>query len=152
MKAAKGQAIAFAFYKHGKLIGYRQDTVGTIGDIPKIYHYTEGQIDTVLKNIDFDVREGGVFGKAMMHLNPTVAQVVADREAEVHQLLQDKKVFEVRVVECPDYPKEFDVPSASYICTWEYPMAEIKQWAQDTEDHVILEKHFFSIDGRIQQN
>jgi hypothetical protein len=146
------QAIAFAFYKHGKLIGYRQDTVGTIGDIPKIYHYSEGQVDTVLKNIDFDVREGGTFGKALMNCNPEVAQLIATREDEVHQLLQDKRAFEVRVVECPDYPQEFDVPTASYVCTWEYPMAEIKSWAQNPEEHTVLESHFFSMDGLIQQN
>ncbi|VDM07214.1 unnamed protein product [Wuchereria bancrofti] len=90
-------------------------------DFPKIYSYSKSQVDTVLKNIDYNVKNKDGFGKALG------IDIVAEREEQVHELLQDEKVFEVRVLKSPYYPieKEFNVKTAEWeekIEFWSYPI------------------------------
>lgn len=118
------QSIAFAFYKNDELIGYRLDTIGTIKiQPPKIYYYSHEQVQIVLKNINFNVVNKEGIGAAL-----GIPEVI-EREEEIHDMLQDKKIFEVRVVKCPGYPieKRFDVATAEWVeeRTWEYPSVVI---------------------------
>lgn len=103
------QPIAFAFYKNDQLIGYRLDTLGTIKiHPPKIYYHSKDQVETVLKNINHNVVKREGIGHILG------VPEIAEREEQIHDMLQDKKIFEVRVVKCPDYPieKRFDVATA----------------------------------------
>jgi len=144
----EGQSIVFAFYKGNKLIGYRLDTMGSIGvDGPKIYTYSQSQIETVLKNIEHNVKESSGFGKALG------IEMLSERENEIHNFLQDQKAFEVRVVKAPDkvYEKIFNVEKAIYETSiWPtYPIEQIKQWLLYPEQHETIETHWFSIAGRM---
>lgn len=145
--------IAFAYYKDGKLIGYRADTAGTISKTsPKIYHYSKKQVETVLENIEYNVKNSKGIGDALLEVygeNP-VATLLAKKELEVHELLQDKRAFKIRVVEAPEKEKEFNVETAQWeVNHWSYPHAEVKIWLQKPEEHNILETHYFSMEGRL---
>ena len=143
------QSIVFAFYKNGKLVGYRQDTIGSIGmEYPKIYStYSKEQVETVLKNIEHNVKDSTGFGKALG------IDVVAEREQQVHELLQDQKAFEVRVLKSPGYPveREFDVAKTEWVenIVWSYPSEEINKWLETPEEHEVIETHYFSLVGRM---
>lgn len=151
-------SIVFAFYKNDRLIGYRLDTIGTIGlEYPKIYTYSKEQVEIVLKNINHNVLSASGIGETLMSkTNNPIAKLIMNREKEVNELLNDEKVFEVRVLKCPDkiYETYFEVESA----TWkkdiwgEYPAEEIKTWLQYPEEHEVIETHYFSTLGLINQN
>jgi hypothetical protein len=152
-----GKAIVFAIYKNDRLIGYRQDTCGTIGtDVAKIYHYSKNQVEVVLSNISSQLKDKGnhiakIFEMCGYTTEPVVAEVKAHDE-EMFNKMADEIVFEVRVLESPDRPKEFDVKTATYVPTWEYPREEMDRWIQTPEDHVIIEKYMFTEHGLISQN
>lgn len=143
------QPIVFAFYRNGRLVGYRQDTIGSIGmEYPKIYSaYSKEQVETVLKNIEHNVKNPSGFGKALG------IDVIAEREEEIHQFHQDNRAFEVRVLKSPGYPveREFDVTKAEWVenIVWSYPTEEINKWLETPEEHEVIETHYFSLVGRM---
>lgn len=143
------QPIVFAFYKNDQLIGYRLDTIGSISKEvpPKIYYYSKSQVDTVLENIQFNVKNRKAIG------NILGSDELAEHEAAIHDLLKDKKIFEVRVLKSPGYPieKRFDVETAEWVeeRTWEYPLEEVIEWMDNPQDHEMIETHWFGMNGLI---
>lgn len=135
------QAVVFAFYKDDKLIGYRQDTLGTIGDQPKIYNSSRSQIETVLRNITNNIIKLPQLGSFLG------VKAIEDAENKIHEMLQDEKAFEVRVVESPDY----EVDDEGHVILGSYPFGAIEEWKQYPETHKVLETHYFSINGLINQ-
>ncbi len=143
--------IAFAFYKNDVLIGYRLDTIGTIKlSPPKIYYYSKSQVETVLHNIQHNVLNKEGFGKALG------VKFLEETEESIHNMLQDERAFEVRVVKCPGYPieKEFDIEQKKFVerISWEYPLEEIRAWMQNEDSHEVIETHYFSVTGLISSN
>jgi hypothetical protein len=104
-------------------------------------------VETVLKNINHNVVKREGIGHILG------VPEIAEREEQIHDMLQDKKIFEVRVVKCPGYPieKRFDVATAEWVeeSTWKYPSEEIKKWMETPEDHEIIERHYFGMGGLI---
>ena len=149
----EGKAIAFAFYKNNEFIGYRLDTVGSVRkEAPKIYTYSQSQVETVIKNITHNVTNPSGFGNILKQIageDSYEANLVADTEQAIHDMFQDKRAFEVRVVIAPEYPTEFSVEKAKYVRLWEYPIEEVKIWMQDPNDHEVIETYYFSMDGLI---
>ncbi len=147
------QAIAFAFYRNGELLGYRADTVGTISKkFVKIYHYSPEQVETCLTNIRHNVKNSDGIGKALESCfgKDPLTDLISEGEKKIHDTLQDARAFEVRVVKCPGYPKVFDVNKAEYVIDiWEYPTEEINAWKADPDSHEVIETHYFSFDGQL---
>lgn len=161
----RGQAICFAHYKKDEegndvLLGYRQDTFGTLGkDWAKIYHYSENQVKIVLDGINYNL--GDKKPSVMQALKDMGATVVGGgdmdsaikHEEKIYQDGQDAGAFEVRVTECPDYPteREFDLAKAEWVenIDWTYPRDAMRRWLSTPEEHVVLETHYFSKVGKI---
>lgn len=144
---------AFALYKAGELIGYRQDTFGTIGkDGAKIYPYTESQCEICLKNTqDQIMKRGDGIGKALKNAGfmGDVLEIIEAQEKEMYQKLEDARAFEVRVVKAPAPEYEFDVKKAEYVRTWTWDPFAIKQWLENPDEHEVLEMHHYSIAGKL---
>lgn len=142
------QSIVFAFYKNDTLIGYRLDTMGSIGmEYPKIYSYSKEQVETVIKNVLYNLMHEEAFGKALG------CDRIAQREKETFDLLQGQKVFELRVLKCPSKEKEFDIEKAEWVVNhFSYPAEEIAIWLQTPENHEIIETHYFSMSGLMELN
>jgi len=162
------QAIAFAHYKkdkHGNdvLLGYRQDTFGTLGfDWVKIYYYSKSQVDIVLKGVNYNLGEKKPsLGEALKKIGATVINREGDllldkmieAENKIYQDAQDAGAFEVRVLKCPSYPieREFNVEKAEWEekIIWIYPKAEMTEWLKHPETHEVIETHYFSKVGKI---
>jgi len=156
------QSIVFAFYKNDELIGYRQDTCGTIGlDFAKIYTYSKEQVATVLENINYNVQHKEGYGKALENaykdkIDKNVTDIISNAEEKVHYLLQDKKAFEVRVLKAPAYiyEKNFNIEKAEWVIDTfpQYPYEEMERWLQYPEQHECIEVHYFSMDGLMLLN
>lgn len=145
------QAIVFAFYKNNQLLGYRLDTVGSIGfEYPKIYHYSPEQVQTVLENIQYNINGTKSLGKALG------VPAIFEREKAIKEFLTEEKAFEVRVLKCPEYIYEeyFDVKEAKYVkpVFGSYPVEEMKAWLKDIENHEIIETHILTIFGKVESN
>lgn len=145
------ESIVFAFYKNESLIGYRLDTVGSIGfKYPKIYTYSKEQVNTVLDNISYVVLNKKGFGEALG------IDFLKERESQTHEMLQDKKAFEVRVLRSPGYPVEkvFDVKKAEMVeeIVFHYPKEEMDKWLENPNLHEVIETHSFSINGLLSMN
>ena len=145
------QSIVFAFYKNDQLLGYRLDTIGSIGmKDPKIYTYSKEQVQTVLGNINYNVKNSKGVGNALGW------DELADRERAIHDKLQDEKVFEVRVLKAPSRPVERELNLETgeweeFVDIFSYPKAEMDVWLQHPEDHEVIETHTFSMMGLINQ-
>lgn len=151
------QSIAFAHYKNGELIGYRQDTFGTLGkDWAKLYTYSKDQVETVLTNIRYTLgsKKKGV-GETLLKLgiDPQNATLLKEAEDKTYEEGQKLGAFEVRVVKAPDkiYEREFDVQNAEWVTSpWgQYPAEEMKAWLENPETHETIETHFFSMEGQL---
>lgn len=149
MSKTARKSICFAFYKGDKLIGYRQDTVGSIGDNPKIYSYSRSQVETVLKNINYNVNNPTGIGVALAKAlgSSPESDLLASVEKDVHEELQGKQAFEVRVVECPDYEHDDE----GLVILGSYPYGAMEEWKQYPQNHEVIEVHYFSINGLINQ-
>lgn len=104
------QTVAFATYKDNKLVGYRQDTFGTLGKTWfKPYSYNPEQVDTILKNVKAEMNHAGTeFMKALAGMNThaininsgdkitmsSVVEKVLKQENELRELGE----FEIRVL------------------------------------------------------
>lgn len=153
----KLQSIVFAYYKGDKCLGYRQDTIGSIGMSPKIYQYSKEQVEICLKNIRSNVDSGEGFGKMIMKAlgqegHPQL-ELVAQKEQEVYDDLQEARGFEVRVTKCPQYGMEFDVQTAEWRIDYgSYPREEMQEWLKYPEIHEVIEVHPFTLAGQLNMN
>lgn len=147
----ENQSIAFAFYKGNTLIGYRLDSMGSVGmGGAKIYTYSKEQVNTVLKNIDYVVKNGSGIGKAIG------SEELSDIEDAIHKEMQDQRAFEVRVVKAPDrytMEKEFDIQKAEYVDRLVFidNQEEMKEWLEHPEQHEVIETHYFSVIGKLSE-
>lgn len=145
------QAIVFAFYKNDQLLGYRLDTVGSIGfENPKIYHYSTEQVQTVLDNIQYNITGTKSLGKALG------VPALFEREKAIKEFLREEKAFEVRVIKCPDYirEKEFNVEKGEWVepLFGSYPLEEMKVWLRKQDEHEVIETHILTISGKVESN
>ena len=151
------QSIAFAHYKDGKLLGYRQDTFGTLGtDWAKIYTYSKDQVYIVLKNINSTLGEKKESVGAVLErigADPEQCKLITKHEDEIYEQGQKARAFEVRVVKGPKrtYEKEFNIEKAEYV-TSPFPTIEpedFKSWLDNSDEHEVIETHFFILQGQL---
>jgi hypothetical protein len=125
------QSIVFAFYKDGKLKGFRQDTMGSVGAHAKIYSYSEDQVRTVLTNIFHNIEE---IQKTTEEKVKEIAESVEDGNQMVVALksifakssnqLKDFGEFEVRVLPCPSKIDVFTYPDEAMLEWLSAPLPE----------------------------
>lgn len=102
------QSVVFGFFKGDKLLGFRQDTMGSIGSSPKIYEYSEDQVRIVLENVFGNIVE------VTKPINDQLADLAREAEcgnqmavavAGIHRRSSNQFAnlgeFEVRVLPCP---------------------------------------------------
>lgn len=126
------QSIVFAFYKDGKLKGFRQDTFGSIGVTPKIYNYSDEQINVVLQNIFSNIDEvNKTVEKRVEELaeevnsnNGTVIAAMRSIFSKSSNQLSEFGEFEVRVLPCPDKIDAFTYPDQAILEWLSNPMPE----------------------------
>jgi hypothetical protein len=150
---SKGSPITFAFYKDDELVGYRQDTVGTIGDKPKIYHYDADQVQSVLNNITHNVRDKrpGIVDY-IKNRSPKAGAVLGNTYKNINTKLKNLITFEVRVLECPEneYYVEYMGEENTEFKWPIYPKEAMQAWMQLPEDErTVIETHYFGVDGLI---
>ena len=142
------QSIVFAHYKGDKLLGYRQDTFGTLGlDWAKVYGaYSKEQVDTVLDNIadalESDGKTGAILG---------IPELSAG-EAAIRKSMVDARAFEVRVIAFPvsAFEKELNVETGEWEENYVGILKEdVDKFIASPEEHVVLETHYFTFDGQI---
>lgn len=151
------QSIAFAHYKNGELLGWRQDSFGTVGKKSmKIYQYSKDQVETVLRGIRSNLgRKKDGFGDALEKIgaDPKAVDIIKKAEDKIYEEGQKLGAFEVRVEKAPQaiYEKEFDVKKAEYVTSmWPtYNQEEINEWLQHPENHEVMETHYFSMEGQV---
>lgn len=125
------QSIVFGFYKDGKLKGFRQDTMGSIGAYAKIYSYSEDQVNTVLQNIFNNIEE------VQKSTEDRVAEIVEEVEngnqvlttvrnifSKCSNQLKDLGEFEVRVLSCPEKIDVFTYPDEAMLDWLSKPLPE----------------------------
>lgn len=155
MEKHEGQAIAFAVYKNDKLIGYRQDSFGSLGtEWAKIYTYSEEQVKTVMDNIGYQIeKRGDGIGKAFKSAGyeGDVLNRISAQEQKSYEKLG--KVFEVRVLKCPERIEErtFNISTASWETNpyGEYPTEAMKTWLAAPETHETIESKLFTFEGQV---
>lgn len=144
--------IAFAFYREGKLLGYRQDTMGSIGDKPKLYTYSTDQVATVIRNVTGNLETSRPEIVDWMRENdPRTGTFLANSLRNAHKILTEGVVVEMRVVKAPSYEwyTEYYGPENKELKWPIYPVEEVKEWLKTPEDHEVIEVHHFSHTGQI---
>lgn len=109
------QSICFAYYADGKWIGWYADSSGSVRDWPKVYGFTEPQMDIVKENFRHKIKEINIESYKQNHekfmekqknneLGPgeAIHQVAKLALHDSEKLLTGKDV-ELRIVECPIY-------------------------------------------------
>lgn len=140
------QFIVFAYWKNGELKGFRSDTFGTISkNNPKIYKYSQNQVDIVLKGTKSSLNNAGQsFFKQLFAITGT-DPVVVNSQGEIQnvdivgeiskteQTLRGWEQFELKVH-----------PFIGYDENWVYP----EQWKIDAEIANLkdpIESHTFMV-------
>jgi hypothetical protein len=144
--------VAFAFYRGGELLGYRQDTLGSIGDKPKLYTYSQSQVETVIRNVMGNISESRpAYVQWLKDTDPRVGSFVANSLRNAHNLLNEGVVVEMRVVKAPSYEwyTEYRGEDNKELMWPIYPVEEVKEWLKTPEDHETIETHYFSKEGEI---
>lgn len=126
------QSIVFAFYKDGKLKGFRQDTLGSVGVTPKIYTYSDDQVNVVLQNIFNNIEEVHKTAEKRIEeladeVNNANGVVLADTRSIFNRSsnqLKEFGEFEVRVLPCPDKIDLFTYPDQAILEWLSNPMPE----------------------------
>ena len=113
MTTEKRNCICFAYFGDGKFLGWYSDTFGTITkDNPKIYGYSEKQLEIIRKNFSQKVKaskDGGddFLGAVARALTGRVAEkatsIMTVRSLAGKAQLSEYQNIELRVVECPEY-------------------------------------------------
>lgn len=125
------QPIVFAYYVNGELMGFRADSFGSLSlKRPKIYHYTESQVDVIKNNTKNELSKSGTsFMKYLFEKNDKFTPMnmngdTLEKSSIVSQIekTEDEKrewgEFELRII-----------PFIGYEQDWEYP----EQWKIDAE-------------------
>lgn len=107
--------VCLAYYADGKWIGWYADSFGSCRKFPKIYGYTEPQMDIVRKNLRYKIKEINAESYKQNHekfmekqknneLGPkeSIHQVMKLALHDSENILAGKNV-ELKVVECPIY-------------------------------------------------
>lgn len=105
----KRKTICFAYFADGKFIGWHSDTFGTITlSSPKIYGYSERQVDIVRKNFIHKVNKAkglqeddflSKVSKVITSVNPIAGALMIEEKSPLSQYNE----IELRIVECPIY-------------------------------------------------
>lgn len=101
----EGKSIGFAYYTDGKFIGWYADTAGSVRKkYPKVYNYSEKQLDTIKSNITYKIKKiqessGAVELAKAEGIGEALSTLIYDSE----ELLRDAKTIELKIVECPEY-------------------------------------------------
>lgn len=142
--------IVFGFYKDGGLIGYRQDTMGTIGKHAKLYSsHTKSQVDTVLENITYNLKSPtSGLGSWIKERNPKMGAIFNNSMRQVNKTLTDAKAFEVRVLKAPAYEYTDQYLNEKLVKIPVYPQEAMNSW-KEQEKHEVLETHLFSLEGEL---
>jgi hypothetical protein len=142
--------IVFAFYKGDKFIGFRQDTMGTIGNTPKIYHYSKDQVSVVVKNIEWNIAERRpALVNCIKSIDPKLGAVLGNSLRQVNSKLTDMIIFEVRILKCPDYEYIDEYAGDSPIKWPIYPHGAIEEWLQYPDSHEVIQVLQFGPQGLI---
>lgn len=146
--------VAFAFYRNGKLLGYRQDTFGSIGDRPKLYSYDREQVEVVIRNVTDNVlhQRPEYVDEFKKRIDPRVGAYMANSLRNAHNLLTEGVIVEMRVVRAPDYEwcTEYVGEDNRQIDWPIYPFEAVQEWLRAPESHDVFETHFFGADGLIR--
>lgn len=108
------QPIVFAYWVNNQLMGFRADTFGTIStNLPKIYHYSKEQVNTVIDNTNYLVLNLGGSGLIdSINKNTTVIgreggevkkDFIRERLSQNELLIRSWGDFELRVHPFIDY-------------------------------------------------
>lgn len=99
----KQDCIAFGYYdKEGKLIGFYADAFGSIRKHPKIYGFSESQIDVIINNVNNKIKRLQA-GKqspaidAIASVNSTTAALMGAGMNADDKKLTDMREFELRI-------------------------------------------------------
>lgn len=105
----KRKTVCFAYFGDGKFLGWYADTCGSVRkNSPKLYGYTEDQVETIKNNFRnnlSDLNEKSDLGNFVHGLSLMDKSLNEDKEE-----LSKYSSVELRVVECPYY----DGPNPNY--------------------------------------
>lgn len=109
------KCICFAYYGNGKFLGWYSDTFGTITrSSPKIYGYSEHQLDIIKKNFSHKVKSskdgsddflGGV-ARALAgtgRVDESTTSMMTIKSLAGKAQISEYENIELRIVECPEY-------------------------------------------------
>lgn len=124
------QPIVFAYYVNGELMGFRADSFGSLSmKRPKIYHYTENQVNIIKDNTKHELSKGGTSLMKFLFEKKSFTPMNMEGEilesssivSQVEKMEDEKRnwgEFELRII-----------PFIGYEVDWEYP----EQWKIDAE-------------------
>ncbi len=104
METQTKQSIVFAYWKDGQLMGFRADTFGTIHKHPKIYTYSEEQVQIVLDNTKYSCNSAGTaFMKMLADKGAQVINGNTGEEVEDDFLVSHVSKTEKQLIEWGDF-------------------------------------------------
>lgn len=130
-----GKSIAFGIFDmDDTLIGWRQDTFNTLGFPPKIYTYSDSQVETVLKNIQESMDGKGQELMEKLGVSENILTHVIEHE----QALRDLGEYRVKIYEIP--PIEGRTPDNPW---GEYP--DLDMWKLSYAGQAPLKTYRFRL-------
>jgi hypothetical protein len=108
----KRNCVCFAYFANGKFIGWYSDTFGTITkNEPKIYGYSEEQLETIKINFSAKVKRSkdgsddflSQVARMISPLNEKAGSMMTIHSLTEKAKLEEYQDVELRVVECPEY-------------------------------------------------
>ena len=123
------QPIIFGYYSEGKLLGFRADSWGSLSlTKPKIYHYSEEQVQTILTNVRDEMNgSSSKFFEKLAQMNIPI-QDMSGNQYERDSILEEVKKQEKEKKEYKDFEIHV-IPFIGYTETWEYP----EKWKVEAE-------------------
>lgn len=119
------KSMCFAYFGDNKFIGWYSDTFGTVTkNNPKVYQYSESQVEIVKKNFQYNVSKFREKSELAVKTGDSRLSLLDNGINSTRKGLSDYETLELRVIECPHYEGEnpnFDEEA------WNLKLAERKQ-------------------------
>lgn len=116
--------ICFAYFVEGRFVGWYADTFGSVRPTPKIYTYSDEQVEIVFTNCIHKLEKINTSSYEEQKEKVTGLRAIGLLYYDSEDILRGKEV-ELRVVECPFYVG-FD-PSGTWV---DANIDEVKEWAK----------------------
>lgn len=102
------KSICFAYFGDGKFLGWYADSFGSIRrNSPKVYSYSESQIEVIRKNFKYKLekikKDLPTTGGLIARVNPLAGALINEGTKSDKEILSQYKEIELKVIECPEY-------------------------------------------------